>query len=438
MSNPVTLRAKPRCRIDSVRFSPDGRHIAWIECSVRYELVCCEVETGRQLFRRSVGFHWNALAWAGNDTLAAWAEKRVSRDDDSEPWGVEFYSLPKGKITARHTLPAEVSRQDSPHLRGASDVARVLVATTRSHRRGESRLGEPGRGWIVDASGGSVVRRVDVASAIGRDAEGPLSLWAFSPDGERVAVSSFVGSDRDDDVLHCFAPEGVSLMAKGRLHQPEWIDARTVLTRGAVANEQTISVTCVGEDTPRFRSRSPTLWAFGAVGTEVALYDAMTSEFKLRSLDGEERAIGKRAPFDAEWASPGYSFLAANIDGVTRVLLGSAEKLAPAQREGVPGTEGDESPPMRGIYLSDALTGDRVLVHGVDAIHDRDLHGLFNPVEFTVDPSGSSLAIMVRRSTGKKQYSPQHDHLVVCDLAAVTRSLEPRKAAKKPRAKAGD
>jgi hypothetical protein len=234
-------------------------------------------------------------------------------------------------------------------------------------------------------------------------------------------------------VLHCFAPEGLSEMARGRLHQPEWIDARTVLTRGEVANEQTVCVSRVGESSPRLRSRSPTLFALGAVGAEVALFDAATSTFALRSLDGEARVIGARAAFDAEHESPRWTSLAVNHGGATRVLIGSAEKLPAAKREGVPGTEGDASPPTRGITLSDALTGDRVIVHGVDALHDRDQHGLFHPVEFYRDPSARSLAILVRRATSKKQYAPQHHHLVVCDLATVFASLAPRKAAKAPR-----
>lgn len=437
MQDVVTLRAKPSVRIDSVRFSPDGRHIAWIEClAVRFDLVCCEVATGRELFRRRVGFHWYALAWAGPSVIAAWAEKRGSRDNDDEPWCVELYSVPSGKITARHTLPADVSRRDSPHLHGAHDVARVLVATTRTHRRGASQLGEPGRGWIVDALTGSAVTSLDMASVIPREASGPMSLWALSPDGERVAASSFVGTDRGDDTLHCFTAEGASLMAKGLLHQPEWIDAHTVLSRGQIGAEQTLCVVRAGESSPRFRERSQTLFAFDATGSEVALYDAMKGAFVMRSITGEERVLGTRAPFDMEWATPRFSFLAANVDGVTRVLLGSAEKLSPAKRASVPGTEGDDSPPTRGIYLSDALTGDCVLVHGVDAIHDRDLHNMFNPVEFHRDPSGRSLAIVVRRATGKKRYAPQHDHLVVCDLSAVMRSLEPRKGSKKRAVKA--
>jgi hypothetical protein len=435
MPPPVLFRAKPTCRIDSVRFSPDGRHVAWIECDARYELVCCEVATGRELFRRRVGYHWNALAWAGPSTLVAWAEKRGSRDNDDDPWAAELYSVPSGAITARHTLPAAVNRRDAPHFHGAHGSPRALVATTRSHHRAGSSAITPAQAWVVDATTGAAVKHLDVASAIGVEADSPLSLWALSPDGERVAVSSFVGADRDDDVLHCFAPEGLSQMAKGRLHQPEWIDARTVLTRGQVAREQTMSLSCVGEASPRVHSRSETLFAFGALGAELALFDAMSSSFVMRSLHGEERVIGRRANVDLEHASPRWTFLAANHGGATRVLVGAAEKLPAANREGVPGAEGDETPPTRAITLSDAVTGDRVVVHGVDALHDRDPHGLFNPVEFTVDPSGRSLAVLVRRATSKKRYAPQHNHLVVCDLAAVFDSLEPRKAAGRRAAK---
>ncbi len=433
----VTLRVKATCRIDSVRFSPDGRFVAWVECGhAAYELVCCEAATAREAFRRRTGFHWNALAWAGPTTLAAWAARPGARDADDAPWTVEFIAAPEGNVLARHTLPAEVSRQDSPHLRGAHNAARVLVATTRSHHRGASRPGKPGQGWIVDAATGSAVRHLDAASVLAPEADGPLSLWALAPDGERVAVASFVGVDRDDDTLHCFAPEGVSRMATGRLHQPTWIDARTVLARGDVAGEQTICVACAGEAAPRFRARSAGLFAFDAVpaGPAVALYDATTRTFTLRTVAGDERTLGARAPFDAEWATPYFSFLAVQRDGATRVLLGSADKVPPAKRASVPGVEGDAAPPQRGIALSDALTGDTVLVHGVDAIHDHDLGGLFNPVEFHADPSGRSLAIVVRRATSKKQHAPQHHHLIVCDLDAALGALAPRKPAKRPRA----